>query len=102
MYRHIFWGTLKAGVTEAQKAEMLTLWRAMADEIPAISALAVGFSTGWTGIPDQLVMTVDFDSPEAFEAYRHHPYHLEVIDRSAQEMLREETFVAQQFCFHPV
>ena len=101
MYRHIFLGTLKADVTPLEREQMLATWRAMKDKIPAIHAISVGISTGWTGIPDQLVMTVDFLTIEDFEAYRHHPYHLGEIDASAERMLRPETFLAQQFEFEP-
>lgn len=57
MIRHIFIGTFKEGISEEIKHKELS---DMKERIPGILAQEVGFSTGWAGIENQIVMTVDF------------------------------------------
>lgn len=48
---------------------------------------------------NQIVMTVDFETKEAFDAYMTHPYHTEYIDKTGTEYFDRSTFVAAQFEF---
>ena len=69
MIRHIFIGTFKEGIPAEIREKELADMKAMKEKIPGIAAQEVGFSTGWAGPEDQIVMTVDFASKEDFDLY---------------------------------
>lgn len=73
--------------------------KAMKERIPGIAAQEVGFSTGWAGQENQLVMTVDFETKEAFDFYLVHPYHTDYIDKTGTAYFDRSTFVTAQFEF---
>ena len=99
MIRHIFIGTFKEDVGGEIKRKVLADMRAMKDKIPGITAQEVGFSTGWAGSENQIVMTVDFRAKEDFDVYMTHPYHMDYIDKLGTEYFDRSTFVAAQFEF---
>lgn len=99
MIRHIFIGTFKEGISEDVKRKQLADMRAMKENIPGIVRLEVGFSTGWAGIENQIVMTVDFQSKADFDVYMTHPYHMDYIDKTGTENFDRSSFVAAQFEF---
>ncbi len=99
MIRHIFIGTFKEGVSDGIKEKELADMKAMKDKIPGIVALEVGFSTGWAGPKDQIVMTVDFATKADFDGYMTHPYHTDYIDKTGTLYFDRSTFVAAQFVF---
>lgn len=73
--------------------------KAMKEKIPGIAAQEVGFSTGWAGPVDQIVMTVDFASKEDFDLYMRHPYHRDYIAKTGEMYFDTSTFVSAQFIF---
>lgn len=79
MFRHIFIGTFKAGIDDAAKAKELADLRAIKEKIPGVVDLQVGFSTGWVGSENSVVMTVDLASKEDFDKYIAHPYHADYL-----------------------
>lgn len=98
MIRHIFIGTFKDGISDDTKQHQLADMMAMKDRIPGIAALRVGLSTGWAGLQNQVVMTVDFRTKADFDAYMIHPYHTDYIDKeTATAYFDRSTFVAAQF-----
>lgn len=99
MIRHIFIGTFKEGISEEIKEQELADLKAMKEKIPGIVAQEAGFSTGWAGPKNQIVMTVDFASREDFDVYMRHPYHMEYINRTGDMYFDRETFVSAQFNF---
>lgn len=99
MIRHIFIGTFKEGISEDVKRKQLADMQAMKENIPGIVRLEVGFSTGWAGIENQIVMTVDFQSKADFDVYMAHPYHMDYIDKTGTENFDRSSFVAAQFEF---
>jgi hypothetical protein len=99
MIRHIFIGTFKEGVSRETKQKVLADMQAMKDKIPGIAAQEVGFSTGWAGQENQIVMTVDFKAKEDFDDYMTHPYHMKHVDKLGTEYFDRSTFVAAQFEF---
>lgn len=99
MIRHIFIGTFKEGISEEVKLRQLADMQAMKDRIPGIARLEVGFSTGWVGSENQIVMTVDFQSKADFDVYMTHPYHMNYIDKTGTEYFDRSSFVAAQFEF---
>lgn len=99
MIRHIFIGTFKDGISEEIKKKELADMQAMQDKIPGIVRLNTGFSTGWAGQKNQVVMTVDFNSKAEFDAYMTHPYHVDYIDKTGTEYFDRSSFVAAQFEF---
>ena len=99
MIRHIFIGTFKEGVSEEIKQSVLANMQAMKEKIPGIVAQKVGFSTGWAGPENQIVMTVDFRDKADFDVYMTHPYHMDHVDKLGTEYFDRSTFVAAQFEF---
>ncbi len=77
MFRHIFIGTFKDSVDDTAKAAELAALKAISEKIPGTVNLQVGFSTGWVGSDNQIVMTVDFATKADFDAFIAHPYHMQ-------------------------
>lgn len=101
MIRHIFIGTFKEGIGEDVKRKQLADMQAMQNKIPGIVRLEVGLSTGWAGLENQIVMTVDFQSRADFDTYMTHPYHADYIDKeTATAYFDRSTFIAAQFEFN--
>lgn len=99
MIRHIFIGTFKDGISQAVKEKELADMKAMKEKIPGIAAQEVGFSTGWAGAENQIVMTVDFATKADFDAYMTHPYHMDYIDKTGTAYFDRASFVSAQFEF---
>lgn len=99
MIRHIFIGTFKEDVSGEIKQKVLADMQAMKDKIPGITAQEVGFSTGWAGPGNQIVMTVDFHTKEGFDIYMTHPYHADHVNKLGTEYFDRSTFVSAQFEF---
>lgn len=97
MIRHIFIGTFKDNISVEIKEKELADMQAMKDRIPGIVDLKVGFSTGWAGAKNQIVMTVDFPTKADFDVYMEHPYHRDYIDKTDTMYFDRSTFVAAQF-----
>ena len=99
MIRHIFIGTFKDKISDEIKQKELSDMKAMKDKIPGIVAQEVGFSTGWAGTPNQIVMTVDFAEKADFDVYMTHPYHMDYIAKTGEEYFDTSTFVTAQIEF---
>ena len=99
MIRHIFIGTFKDGVGAETKKKILSDMQAMKEKISGIVAQQVGFSTGWAGRENQIVMTVDFQTRADFDVYMAHPYHMGHVDKLGTEYFDRSSFVAAQFEF---
>ena len=99
MIRHIFIGTFKGGISDEIKQKELADMKAMKEKIPGIVAQEVGFSTGWEGPENQIVMTVDFAAKSDFDIYMTHPYHMDYIAKTGEMYFDTSTFVAAQFEF---
>lgn len=97
MIRHIFIGTFKEGISDEIKQKELADMKAMKERIPGIVHQEVGFSTGWVGLQNQIVMTVDFQSKADFDAYMKHSYHAEYINQTGIDYFDTSSFVAAQF-----
>ena len=97
MIRHIFIGTFKNDVSEETQRKEIADMKRMKTEIPGIVNLEVGMSTGWIGMPNRVVMTVDFATKENFDVYMLHPYHMEYIAKTGELYFDTSTFVAAQF-----
>lgn len=99
MIRHIFIGTFREGISDEIKEKELSDMKAMRDRIPGIAAQEVGFSTGWAGPKNQIVMTVDFAAKTDFDRYMTHPYHMDYIAKTGELYFDTSTFVSAQFEF---
>lgn len=97
MIRHIFIGTFKDGISEEIKQTEVSDMKRMKTEIPGIVNLEVGMSTGWIGMPNRIIMTVDFTTKKDFDVYMSHPYHMEYIAKTGDLYFDTSTFVAAQF-----
>lgn len=99
MIRHIFIGTFKEGVSEEIKQQVLADMQAMREKIPGIAAQQIGFSTGWVGQENQIVMTVDTQTKTEFDAFIAHPYHVDHVNKLGMEYFESSSFVTAQFEF---
>ena len=99
MILHIFIGTFKDDISKEIKEKELADMKAMKEKIPNIANLQIGFSKGWAGPENQIVMTVDFATKSDFDAYMTHPYHVDYIDKTGTEYFERSSFVAAQFEF---
>lgn len=95
MIRHIFIGTFKADADDTIKDRVLADLRAMREKIPGIVDLHANFSTGWVGIENSVVMTVDFATKADFDVYMTHPYHTEHVAKLGEAYV--SSYVAAQF-----
>ena len=95
MFRHIFIGTFKEGISDAVKAQELADLRAIKEKIPVVVDLQVGLSTGWVGGENSVAMTVDLASKADFDAYIAHPYHANYLAKKGAEYF--SGYVAAQF-----
>lgn len=99
MIRHIFIGTLNEGLDQSTRDMIFRDMAAMRDNIPQIARQDIGFSTGWAGLENQVVMTVDFATKADFDAYMAHPYHRGHIDDLGDAYFDRTSFVSAQFEF---
>ena len=99
MIRHIFMGTFKTGLSEGIKQKLLSDMKEMKEKIPGIVTLEAGFSTGWTGKENQILVTADVKTKENFDAYMAHPYRRDYITKTAEEYLEPYSFVFTQFIY---
>ena len=95
MFRHIFIGTFKADVSDEIKTAELDDLKAIKEKVPAVVDLQVGFSTGWIGAENQIVMTIDFATKADFDGFIAHPYHADYIAKRGAEVF--DGYVAAQF-----
>ena len=95
MFRHIFIGTFKADVSDANKAEELDVLRAIKEKVSGVVDLQVGLSTGWVGSENSVVMTIDFATKADFDAFIAHPYHTGHVAKKGAENF--SGYVAAQF-----
>lgn len=99
MIRHIFMGRFKPGISQQVKDKELEDMKLMKKEIPGIVNQSIGFTTGWVGMEDGIVMTVDFISKEDFDAYMTHPYHIDYISQTGRDLFDTDSFAVAQFYF---
>lgn len=92
-------GRWKKPISDEIKQKELADMKAMKEKIPGIVAQEVGFSTGWEGPENQIVMTVDFATKADFDVYMTHPYHMDYIAKTGEMYFDTSTFVAAQFEF---
>lgn len=97
MIRHIFIATFKDNITDDVKQKELSDLKVIKDKIPGVIELEVGFSKGWVGAENQIVMTVDFETKTAFEGYLEHPYHADYINQTGTDYFDVSSFVIAQF-----
>lgn len=99
MIRHIFLGTFKDGVSGEDIQKVLDAMRAMKEKIPGITEQQVGFSTGWVGQENQIVMTVDLQTKDDFDSFLSHPYHTDHVNRLGMKYCEISSFITAQFEF---
>ena len=95
MFRHIFIGTFKPDVDDANKSAELDILRAIKENVSGVVDLQVGLSTGWIGSENSVVMTIDFATKADFDAFIAHPYHTGVVAGKGAEYF--SGYVAAQF-----
>ena len=96
MFRHVFMAEFKDDVTEEIRQQEIEEMRAMKDKIPCIKDIKVNRTTGWVGKKDLIMMTVDVESKDDFEAFQAHPYHAEYIAGTGAKYCKADSFVVGQ------
>lgn len=96
MVRHLFMAEFKDDVSEEIRQKEIEDLKAMKDKIPGITDLQVGRTTGWVGKGDLIMMTVDTETKEDFEAFQAHSYHAEYISQTGADYCKPESFVVGQ------
>lgn len=81
-----------------KKKELIDM-QAMKEKIPDIVTLKVGFSKGWAGQKNQIIMTVDFETKADFETFITHSYHADYINRTGIKYFEPSSFTVAQFEF---
>lgn len=71
----------------------------MKANIPGIINQTVGFTAGWVGLEDGIVMTMDFLSKEYFDIYMTHSYHADYINQTDIELFDTDSFSVAQYEF---
>ena len=99
MFRHLFMAEFKDDVTEDIRLKVLDEARAIKDHEDCVADLKAGFTTGWAGKKDMIMLTVDVASKEDFEAYAGHPYHTGVVMESIGRYCKPESIVLGQIEF---
>lgn len=75
MFIHMFAFRFKAGVTEEQKARVLTAIRSLQGQIPGLLETQVGRNESPRGAGYELGGVMKFPDKAAFENYNSHPVH---------------------------
>lgn len=96
MFRHLFMAEFKDEVSEDIRQKEIEDLRAMKDKIPGIADLRVGRTAGWGGKKDLIMMTVDVESKEDFDAFQAHPYHADYISGTGIDHCKPDSFVVGQ------
>lgn len=96
MFRHLFMAEFKDDISEEIRQQEIADLRAMKDKIPYIKDLKANRTTGWIGAKDLIMMTVDVDSKEDFDAFQAHPYHADYIAGTGQKYCKPDSFVVGQ------
>ena len=99
MFRHLFMAEFKDDVGEEIREKVLGEVRAIKEKEDCVADLKAGFTTGWAGKPDMIMLTVDVASKEDFEAYAGHPYHTGVVMESIGKYCKPESIALAQIEF---
>jgi len=88
MIRHIVLFTWKTDATEQQKDLVASELSVLSKKLPGIRAYHFGADAGLVGAGNaDFALTADFDDADAYQVYRNHPAHLEVLDKTIKPIL---------------
>lgn len=90
---HIGMLTLQDGVTEEQRDAITVALRALVGTIPGLVSARTGTDLGVADTNADLIFVMEFDSREAWEAYRTHEAHVAVIRDHIAPVLQSKSFV---------
>jgi hypothetical protein len=103
VFRHVACLKWKPDADEASRQAFLENFPHMANNIPVIKGWTLGVDVGqggeehvaalgWPGNFD-IGLTIEFDSPEGYAEYAHHPVHKEFLENYAKPVLGERIAV---------
>lgn len=69
MYRHVFIGVIKPGVSEEKILERINVMKAVTESVAEVKNAAVGRNVGWFNPQDAILLISDFENQEAFNAF---------------------------------
>ena len=88
MIRHIVLFTWKPETTVEQKALVASELSALSKTVPGIRAYHFGADAGLVAAGNaDFALTADFDDADAYQVYRTHAAHLEVLENTIKPIL---------------
>jgi len=88
MIRHIVLFTWKPETTEGQKDLVASELSVLSKTVPGIRAYHFGADAGLVAAGNaDFALTADFDNAGAYQVYRNHPAHLEVLENTIKPIL---------------
>ena len=98
MIRHIVLFTWKTDTTDEQKAAVVSELSALAKTVPGIRAYHFGADAGIGAAGNaDFALTADFDDADAYQVYRTHPAHLEVLEKTISPVLERRVAAQLEF-----
>lgn len=89
MIRHIVLFTWKPDTTDEAKAKVGSELSLLSKTMPGIRAYHFGADAGLVAAGNaDFALTADFDDADAYLAYRNHPAHLEVLEKTIKPILQ--------------
>ena len=88
MIRHIVLFTWKTDATDEQQDQVASELDVLSKTMPGIRAYHFGADAGLAGAGNaDFALTADFDDADAYQVYRNHPAHLEVLEKTIKPIL---------------
>jgi hypothetical protein len=88
MIRHIVLFTWKPEATDEQKNLVAAELSVLSKTLPGIRAYHFGADAGLVPAGNaDFALTADFDDADAYQVYRNHPAHLEVLENTIKPIL---------------
>ena len=88
MIRHIVLVTMK-DVSEENIRRLSDLMLSAKDNIPSVKNAYISRDILHTPVSFDMILTVEFDSPDGLKEFIGHPYHTEHIQKRSEEYVKE-------------
>lgn len=75
MFRHIFLGTAKEGISQEQLDELVKAWSDLPSQVTEVRSLTAGRNVSQSDGKYSVALVADFDDVESWQRYAEHPAH---------------------------
>ena len=93
MIRHVVMFRWRPEATDEQKQRVATELAALPPLMTGLVSFHCGADQGLVAGNADFVVTADFESADAYLAYRHHPEHVAVVERAINPIVEQRTGV---------